>query len=185
MGSLRRAAFLDRDGVINRCVVRRGRPRPPASLAEVEILPGVGEALLALKAQGFLTLVVTNQPDVARGATPRQLVEQINAHLGRRLALDHFFVCYHDDADQCACRKPRPGLLLRAADGLEIDLAGSYMIGDRWRDVEAGANAGCRTILIDYGHAERSPAQPPDAAVGSLIEAVAWIFQDLARGAAA
>jgi D-glycero-D-manno-heptose 1,7-bisphosphate phosphatase len=183
------AVFLDRDGVLNRCVMRDERPHPPASLAELEILPGVREALRALKANRFLTLVATNQPDVARGTILQSQVEEINLHLGGRLALDHFFVCYHDDADGCDCRKPRPGLLLRAARLLEIDLAASYMVGDRWRDIEAGKSAGCRTILIDYGYSERPGtlwvAQPPDAIAGSLAAAVAWILQDQIRGVAA
>jgi D-glycero-D-manno-heptose 1,7-bisphosphate phosphatase len=185
MRYLKRAVFLDRDGVINRCVPGRGCPRPPASLAEVDILPGVADALLVLKAYGFLAPVVTNQPDVARGTTARHVVEEINAYLARRLALDHFFVCWHDDVDRCECRKPQPGLLIRAAQILHIDLARSYMVGDRWRDVEAGANAGCRTILITNGYAERAPAQPPDATAESLIEAVAWILYDQQRKEAA
>lgn len=182
---LRRAAFLDRDGVITRCRIEAGRPYPPRSLAEVEILPGVAEALLALREAGLMTLVVTNQPDVARGTLRREVVDAIHVELASRLAIDGFFVCCHDDADACDCRKPRPGLLLRAARELAIDLSTSYMIGDRWRDVEAGVHAGCRTILIDYHYAERRSAREPIATVGSLAEAAAWILRDRFTGEAA
>src|SRR5206468_1016892 len=102
-----RAVFLDRDGVINRAIVRDGKPYPPAALAELEILPGVREGLAALKAAGYRLIVVTNQPDVARGTTSKALVESINARLSAELPLDIVLTCWHDSADQCACRKPR------------------------------------------------------------------------------
>jgi D-glycero-D-manno-heptose 1,7-bisphosphate phosphatase len=167
----RRAIFLDRDGVINKALLRDGKPYPPASLAEVEILPEARSALEALKTLGFELMVVTNQPDVARGSQSRQNVEAIHAYLEAALPIDKFFVCYHDDQDQCNCRKPAPGLLLAAAQQEGIDLSQSYMIGDRWRDIEAGKRAGCTTIFIDYGYSERQP-KTPDFRVRSLIEAV-------------
>jgi D-glycero-D-manno-heptose 1,7-bisphosphate phosphatase len=170
-----RAVFLDRDGVINRAVVREGRPYPPASAAELEIVPGARECLESLKAVGFVLVVVTNQPDLARGTQTTEQVEEIHAALRAALPLDDVLVCPHDDSDGCACRKPKPGLLFEAAARHGIAMEGSYMIGDRWRDIDAGAAAGCRTILIDAGYAERSPAAEPDARVHSLAEAVAWI----------
>ncbi|MEO7145005.1 MAG: HAD-IIIA family hydrolase, partial [Bryobacteraceae bacterium] len=112
---MNKAVFLDRDGVLNRAVLRDGKPYPPASVDELEILPDAAEALGRLKQAGFLLLVVTNQPDVARGAQTRAAVEAMHAALARALPIDGFFVCYHDDADGCDCRKPRPGLLLQAA----------------------------------------------------------------------
>ncbi len=153
----RRAVFLDRDGVLNRAVVREGRPYPPASVAEVEILPGVVEALRGLKEAGFVLIVVSNQPDVARGTTPQVTVEVINAYLAERLPIDRFIMCYHDSSDGCDCRKPRPGMLLAGAREFGVDLTSSFMVGDRWRDVEAGIAAGCKTIFIDYGHDEKNP----------------------------
>jgi D-glycero-D-manno-heptose 1,7-bisphosphate phosphatase len=153
----RPAVFLDRDGVINRAMIRAGIPRPPASLEELEILPRVSEALSALRARGYVLVVVTNQPDVARGSMSRQLVDAIHARLQDELGLDAILVCFHDDADDCDCRKPKPGLLLRAARELGLDLPSSFMVGDRWRDVEAGQRAGCRTFYIDGGYQERSP----------------------------
>lgn len=167
----RRAVFLDRDGVLNVAVVRDGRPYPPGSLAEMTLLPGVEEACARLKQCGFLLIVVTNQPDIARGTAASGAVDEINAALQARLGLDEIRVCPHDDADNCACRKPKPGLLLQAAHRWRIDLARSFMIGDRWRDIEAGRAAGCRTIFVDYGYAERRP-DAPDMVASSLAAIV-------------
>jgi D-glycero-D-manno-heptose 1,7-bisphosphate phosphatase len=176
VGALR-AVFLDRDGVLNRAVVRDGKPYPPAGLDELEILPDVAEALAALKCRGFLLLVVTNQPDVARGSQQRAVVESIHEALRAALPIDDFFVCYHDDGDACACRKPKPGLLLNAAAKYGLDLSACYLIGDRWRDIEAGQAAGCRTIWIDLGYAERGPSKIPDAQVKSCLAAARWILE--------
>src|SRR6516225_8516022 len=144
------AVFLDRDGVLNRAVVRNGMPYPPNSVEDMEILPGVPEACHALKSAGFLLIVITNQPDVARGTQTRQAVEEINAAIRSRVQVDDFLVCYHTDSDHCSCRKPRPGLIHEAALRWAIDLPRSFVVGDRCRDVEAGEKAGCRTVLVDY-----------------------------------
>jgi D-glycero-D-manno-heptose 1,7-bisphosphate phosphatase len=176
---LNRAVFLDRDGVLNRSIVRDGKPYPPGSPAELEILPGVPEALKRLREAGLLLICVTNQPDVARGTQHRGVVEAINRVIVESLPLDEVLVCYHDDADNCPCRKPRPGLLIEAAGRHTIDLKVSFMVGDRWRDIEAGKNAGCKTILVDCGYNERSPQNPPDLRVGSLAESVDWILDGL------
>lgn len=169
------AVFLDRDGVLNRAIQENGHARPPDTLDEVEILPGVPEALQTLKSRGYWLIVVTNQPDVARGRTSRAVVQAINALLQERLPLDQVLVCYHDDADDCECRKPRPGLVLRAAEEHGIDLSRSYMVGDRWRDIEAGRRAGCTTILVDYAYSEPVVLQP-DHRVNSLSQAADWIL---------
>jgi D-sedoheptulose 7-phosphate isomerase len=178
---LRRAVFLDRDGVLNEAVVREGKPHPPASLSDLRVFPDAATALARLKQHEFLLLVVTNQPDVARGKQKRDVVEEIDRHLRAELPLDDVFTCFHDDADACDCRKPRPGLLKRAAQQYGIDLSRSYLAGDRWRDIDAGASAGCRTIWIDHGYSERPPSAVPDARVASLAEAVEWILSDNAR----
>ena len=172
----RRAIFLDRDGVLNRAVVRKGKPYPPDSVAEVEILPGVVDALQCLKEAGFLLIVVSNQPDVARGTTPKATVEAINAHLAERLPIDRFIMCYHDSSDGCDCRKPSAGMLFSGAREFDIDLSSSYMVGDRWRDVEAGIVAGCKTIFIDYGYDEKRP-QSFDFRVSSMQEAAITILR--------
>lgn len=168
-----KAVFLDRDGVLNRAAVRDGRPCPPASVGELEILPGVPEALARLRAAGYDLVVVTNQPDIARGTTTIEAVEAIHAHMSRLLGLDDIRVCPHDDDDGCDCRKPKPGLLLR---GPAVDMGASVMVGDRWRDIEAGRAAGCGvTILVDYRYDEPIPHEP-SVRVGSLAEAADWLL---------
>jgi D-glycero-D-manno-heptose 1,7-bisphosphate phosphatase len=170
--ALTAAVFLDRDGVINQAIVKNGKPYPPDSPADLVVLPGVADALARLKRRGFALIVVTNQPDVARGRQRREVVEAMHAQLASQLPLDEFRVCYHDDGDDCACRKPRPGLLMQAP---AYDLARSVLVGDRWRDIEAGRRAGVgTTMLIDYGYDERLTT-PPDVVVGSLSEAAAWL----------
>lgn len=170
-----RAVFLDRDGVLNRTFVKDGKPYPPATVEELEIVPDAADSLLRLKALGFLLIVVTNQPDVARGKQSREVVEQMHALLRAELPLDAIFVCYHSGEEGCDCRKPNPGMLLEAAREFGLDLSECYLIGDRWRDADAGRAAGCKVIFIDYGYQERQPAEEPDARVRSLSEAAGWI----------
>lgn len=177
---LQRAVFIDRDGVINEAVVRDGKPYPPSSVDALRVLPGVGDALRRLKTAGFQLIVVTNQPDVARGRQTRATVEQIHAALAAMLPIDDFRVCYHDDADDCACRKPRPGLLVEAARDRGVDLSASTMVGDRWRDIEAGQQAGCTTVFVDSGYSEKRP-EAPDAVVTSLAGAADWILGERRR----
>ena len=167
---MRRAIFLDRDGVINRAFIRNGKPYPPANLGELEVLPGVKEALEKLHAANYLLIVVTNQPDVGRGTAKKEDVEKMHAFLSSLLPINEFLVCYHDDKDHCDCRKPLPGLLHRASKIHGVDLTKSFMIGDRWRDVEAGEAAGCKTFFINYRYDEKKP-KTPDFIVSSLLEA--------------
>ncbi len=174
--SPRRAVFFDRDGVLNEAIVKEGKPYSPAGPEELTICSGVPDALRVLKEAGFLLVVVTNQPDVARGTQRRDVVEAINARLLAALPLDAIYVCYHDDRDGCSCRKPRPGLLLRAATEYAIDLPRSFMIGDRWRDVEAGRHAGCVTIRLDRRYAQMDPESSPDYQAHSLPDAASWIL---------
>ena len=175
------AVFLDRDGVLNRAVIRDGKPYPPSSAEAVEILPGVPQALEELRSAGFLLLVVTNQPDVGKGSQSRDAVEAIHSNLRSQLPIDEIFVCYHVDADACNCRKPAPGMLEQAAARFGLHLPACYMVGDRWRDVDAGHRAGCRTILLDYGYQERAADNEPAVRVKSLVEAAGWILQDAAK----
>jgi len=172
----RRAVFLDRDGVINRAVVRGGKPYPPDSLEALEILPGVAGALDSLRAAGFLNVVVTNQPDVATGKQRREIVEAIHQSLYVTFSLDAIKVCYHAEEEGCECRKPKPGMLLAAAREMNIDLARSFLVGDRWRDVGAAQAAGCRALFIDYAYKEKRPDKPY-VAVNSLAEAASFILQ--------
>lgn len=170
-----RAVFLDRDGTINRPVVRDGKPYPPATVDELEVLPGVAEALGLLRQAGYRLVVVTNQPDIARGTQRIEVVEAMHRRLMRVLPLDEIRVCPHDDADGCGCRKPAPGLLQSAAREAGLDLAQSYLVGDRWRDIAAGRRAGCTTIFIDWGYDETRPDHP-DFTASSLGDAAAWIL---------
>lgn len=170
----RRAVFLDRDGVLNRAPVLNGRPLSPLRLEDVEVLPNVPEACVKLRNGGFALIVVTNQPDVARGYQSREAVQAINDLLRSLLKLDDVRVCYHDDQDGCDCRKPKPGMLLSAARDWDIDLRGSFMVGDRWRDVEAGRRAGCKTVFVNHNYDE-SPPPVVDFETDSLAKAVDWI----------
>jgi len=172
-----RAVFLDRDGVLNVPFVKDGKPYPPKGPGDLVIYEDALDALRALKAAGYLLLVVTNQPDVARGTKTRDEVEAIDQALTVALPIDGFYVCYHD-GDDCDCRKPKPGLLLRASAEHAVSLPDSFMIGDRWRDIDAGYAARVKTILIDRGYAERGPAHSPDAVVSSLAEAARWILHN-------
>jgi len=170
------AVFLDRDGVLNEAIVRNGKPYPPWDVTELVITRGARAALDELQRQGFLRIVVTNQPDVARGKTTRTKVDQINAQLAAVLPLDAIEVCEHDDEQQCDCRKPKPGMILHAGETFGVDLSRSFIVGDRWRDIEAGRRAGCRTILIGDGYGETFP-YAPTIKLASLPGAASWIIQ--------
>jgi D-glycero-D-manno-heptose 1,7-bisphosphate phosphatase len=172
-----RIVFLDRDGVINRALERLAKPYPPRTLDEFDILPEVPPACAKLKAAGFLLVVATNQPDVGRGTLDQSIVERIHAYMLERLPIDRVEVCYHPGQGQshCDCRKPKPGMLLRAAQELKASLPDCWMVGDRWRDVDCGHAAGCKTIYIDRGYAEEL-RQQPDFRAKNLLEAAEIIL---------
>lgn len=171
---MNRAVFLDRDGVLNRVTVdEAGVPHPPATVAELELEPGAEAACRSLKDAGWLLIVVTNQPDVARGTVTVEEVDAINARLSELLPLDEILVCFHDDLDRCACRKPQPGLLFDATQRWDIDLSSSVIVGDRASDVEAGRRAGCRTVLLDRAY---SGSADPDAQFREMSQVAWWIL---------
>jgi D-glycero-D-manno-heptose 1,7-bisphosphate phosphatase len=176
---MNKAVFLDRDGVLNDVVLRDGKPYAPSRLEDLHIDPDAPTGLARLKQAGYLLIVVTNQPDVARGLQTCAVVEAMDAAVGAALPIDEFRVCYHDDPDNCPCRKPKPGLLLDAAKAHDIDLSKSFMVGDRWRDIDAGAAAGVRTVWIDRGYKEHGPALPPDYRCAGLRDALEWILQHM------
>ena len=167
-----KAVFLDRDGVINECKVIEGKPYPPLAVEDFKMFSGVVDACRKLKSAGFLLVVATNQPDVGRGTLKQEIVEAIHTEMLRLLPIDRVEVCYHPGkgTSECECRKPKPGMLLRAARELKIDLRQSWMVGDRWRDIDCGHAAGCRTIFVDYGYDEPLK-QRPDFRVRNLLEA--------------
>jgi len=168
------AVFLDRDGVLNATVGDgAGSPRTEA---DFHLLPMAARACARLRRAGFVLVVVTNQPELARGQLAREALEAMHRRLRDGLGVDEIRVCTHDDEDACECRKPRPGLILDAARDLDIDLAASFVVGDRWRDVEAGRQAGCTTILLDRDWSEGERSRP-DHRVDSLDEALEVILR--------
>lgn len=171
------AAFLDRDGVLNRALIRDGRPFPPRTAAQFELLPGVQTACQELAAAGLLLIVVSNQPDLARGDLAWEDLSAIHEVLITRLPIDAVLVCPHDDHHACGCRKPAPGLLTEAGRRFGVIIERSFVVGDRWRDIEAGQRIGCRTVFIDAGYDERRP-ESPDLTVVSLAEAVPWLLAE-------
>jgi len=175
-----KAVFLDRDGVINRPIIVDGKPYPARTVADLEILPGVNRACSDLKSAGYVLIVVTNQPDVGRGTLKKEVVEAIHKTMMQHLPIDRVEVCYHaggELGEKCDCRKPKPGMLINAAVALDIDLSCSFMVGDRWRDIDCGKRAGCKTVFIDWGYNEEL-REKPDFTGANLTEAVRWILRN-------
>jgi D-glycero-D-manno-heptose 1,7-bisphosphate phosphatase len=166
---VRRAAFLDRDGVLVEAIERDGAPYAATTLEEFRLLPDAAEQVGRLRAAGLVCIVFTNQPEIARGTLPPEALAAMHAALRAAAPVDDLFVCPHDDTDDCSCRKPRPGMLHAAAARWDISLPDSFVIGDRWRDVDAGRVAGCYTILVERPY---SACQTADARVATLREAV-------------
>lgn len=171
---MKRAVFLDRDGVLNKTIFRDGKPRAPYTVEDFFLFDGVPEAIELLHQHHFVLIVVTNQPDVARGWVSREAVDAVNHKLRELIAVDDIKICFHDSKDNCPCRKPKPGMLLEAAGERNIDLKRSFMIGDRHSDVEAGIAAGCLTILI--GEGDHSSDVKPDFKMNSLLDAAKLII---------
>lgn len=174
----RPAVFLDRDGTLNAPVVRDGKPYPPNTLDEFVLLEGVVEGCHALKKAGFCLVVATNQPDVGRGTQSRDVVESMHTKLCTLTPIDRVEVSYSPGGENPPdpCRKPQPGMVLNAARELGLDLRRSWMVGDRWRDIDCGASAGLKTIFIDWGYDEKLRAKP-DFTVRSFAEAVRIILE--------
>jgi D-glycero-D-manno-heptose 1,7-bisphosphate phosphatase len=177
----RRAVFLDRDGVLNRAVVRNGRPYPPVRLEEFELHEDVTAGCARLKAANFVLVVITNQPDVGRGTQTRETVEAMHSKLRSAIAsIERIEICYHageQHGEPCECRKPRTGMIMRAATELNLDLSASYVIGDRWRDIDCARAAGCRAIFIDRGYEEKL-RERPDFTVANFNDAVNAVLCD-------
>jgi len=170
-----RAVFLDRDGVLNVCQVVDGKPYPPSAVESFAVTSLAIEACRKLKDAGFLLVVVTNQPDVGRGTQSIEVVEAMHDILRKELPIDAIYVCTHGRDNECECRKPKPGMLHSAAKELSIDLSRSFMIGDRWRDVNCGQSAGCQTVFIDYQYDEVL-RQSPNVTVNDIGQAGDWIL---------
>ena len=157
---MNRCVFLDRDGIINEALAIEGKPYPPNNVREIKIVDGVDELLKYLKSKGFITVVITNQPDVGNRLQDKKIVEKINSYLMDSLLIDDLFSCYHTAKDKCLCRKPKTKLFELAKEKYNIDFSQSWVIGDRWKDVEAGKNIGAKTIFVDYQYREKQPKEP-------------------------
>jgi D-glycero-D-manno-heptose 1,7-bisphosphate phosphatase len=173
----RKAVFLDRDGVINRSIIKNGKGYAPRSLAEFELLPGVEEATAALKKADFLLFVVTNQPDIGNGLISPDIVDQMHQLLIKKLPLTKIYMCPHRQDENCACRKPKPGMLLMAKDEFDIDMKNSFMVCDRVSDVQAGISAGCTPFFIDHNYIE-TPDLGDIVRAKSLLQVIKYIFRD-------
>jgi D-glycero-D-manno-heptose 1,7-bisphosphate phosphatase len=169
-----KAVFLDRDGVLNVAPIIGGVPSSPSKIEDLQIIEGVKRAVRILKLNGFIPIVVTNQPDIARGKVEFETVVRFNKDLCQNLEIEHLYMCTHDDNDMCNCRKPEPGLIMKASADLHINLQKSFVVGDRWKDIAAGQAAGCRCFFIDYSYNEDQPIQP-FTKVNSLYEATLFI----------
>ncbi len=174
--SINRAVFFDRDGVLNHSEVRDGKPYAPTNIEQFHIYDNAQGLLGSLKAEAFKLVVVTNQPDVGNGVTERRVVETMHERLREVLPVDEIYCCYHSQKQGCDCRKPKPGMLQRAAQNLDIDLSASFMIGDRKGDMTAGAAVGCYTIFIDHDYNLAEKPSNPDYVARSLKDAVAKVL---------
>jgi D-glycero-D-manno-heptose 1,7-bisphosphate phosphatase len=169
-----RAVFLDRDGVINKVILREGKPFSPRRLDQYVLNDGIREAVQQLKNNGFKIIVVSNQPDLARGEITEDILHSMTERLKSEIPIDDIYICPHDDHHKCSCRKPRPGMLLQAAQKWDIDLTESFLIGDTWKDMEAGKACGCKTILLDACYNQDARC---DLRVKSLSEAASIILE--------
>jgi D-glycero-D-manno-heptose 1,7-bisphosphate phosphatase len=162
-----KAVFLDRDGVINKPIIINGKPYPPKNFKEFAIFPRVNKALTLLKEAGYLLIIVTNQPDVGDKKQKKEIVEELHNFILKKLPIDHIETCFDRNSD---CYKPKAGMFYNTAVKYNIDCQNSFMVGDRWVDIEAGRSAGCRTLFIDHGYSEALRSQP-DIIVSSLYNA--------------
>lgn len=172
---MRYAIFLDRDGVINKAIIKNGRPLSPRAIEDFEILPDVEKALKMFHNLGYINVIATNQPDIARGLMSEQILNGMHDLIRRNLEADDIFVCPHDDSDNCLCRKPKPGMIREAEAKWDIDVTRSYFIGDTWKDIHAGTAAGCSTILLERPYNEGLES---DYRVRSLLDVID-IIKDL------
>lgn len=176
-GNLKKAVFLDRDGVINHVILKRGLVASPRTVNELRIISGVIEAISDLNNAQFELVVITNQPEVSRGTLSMENLIEMHQEITRQTGLSQFYICTHDDKDECSCRKPKPGLILEAAEKLNIDPQKSFLVGDRWKDIKAGQAAGCQCFFVDYNYHEVQPS-PPFRVVASLQEASSLILEN-------
>lgn len=180
----RRAVFLDRDGVLTVPEFRDGRSYAPRTLAAFRLYEDAAAAVARLRTAGLLTVVVTNQPDVAYGLMPAEVLEAMHRRLGQEVPVDAIEACLHGRDDGCDCRKPGIGMFRRAAGALGISLADSYMVGDRRSDMEAARAAGCAAVFVDLQYSKDPKPTDVDVTVDGIRDAVSWILERERRRAA-
>lgn len=168
-----KAVFFDRDGIINKAIVKNGKPYSPKNLDEFEFTNGILDCFFLFPK--YHLFIITNQPDVARKKQSKKNIEEINNYICEKLPITRVYCCYHDDKDDCDCRKPKPGMILQAAELFKIDLKKSWVIGDRDKDIEAGISAGCKTIFVDYNYDNDCLKCEPDYIVKSVRQALKLI----------
>lgn len=152
-----RAFFLDRDGVINKSLLKKGKPLAPREFKQFKIIKNVDKSLIFLKKQGFKNIIITNQPDIKKGLIKNSTSKRINKEIKKKLQIDDIFICKHTDEDNCNCRKPKTGLIKKAKKKWNIDLKKSYLIGDRWRDIFLANKLKINCFYIDKNYKERKP----------------------------
>lgn len=172
---MRRAIFFDRDGVINNAVLRKGRPYSPIDWSEFSWVSGIQYVSQKLKEAGFLLFCITNQPDVGRRLQDHSMIEAFHQYILENLPLEKIYACY-DCNDENPLRKPKPGMILELCKQYELDLEDCWVVGDRWKDVDAGNAAGCRTIFLDYGYDEALKSTP-DYIISDLHELISLIIE--------
>jgi D-glycero-D-manno-heptose 1,7-bisphosphate phosphatase len=192
-----KAVFLDRDGIINELIYHReqGIIDSPFTVEQFKLLSGVDEVIKKLREGGYMIVLISNQPGVAKGNMTKETFEEITEKMRVKLAegggyLDGEYYCFHHPEAKierlkanCECRKPKPGLLFQAANDMAIDLSRSWMIGDGLTDVQAGKGAGCRTILMgrmkcELCHLMDEEDAHPDAVISNLKDAAKIILQN-------
>lgn len=176
MANGKSAVFLDRDGVLTVPIFRDGRSYAAQTMEDYALYEAAAPAVAALRNAGFLTVVVTNQPDVGAGAIAAETLDAMHSELASRTGVDVIMACTHTKSDDCACRKPKAGMLLRAAAAHNIDLAASFMVGDRKSDIQAGVAAGCRTVFLDLGYTAEEKPTNMDKTCSDISQAVEWII---------
>jgi D-glycero-D-manno-heptose 1,7-bisphosphate phosphatase len=173
------AVFLDRDGVLCEAIVRDdGKPYAPTRFEDFALVADGAQQVARLRAAGLLALVFTNQPEIANGLLQPAELERMHAVLRTQMAVDDIYVCPHGKNDGCACHKPLPGMLTAAAREWRVDLEQSFVIGDRWRDIDAGRAVGCFTVLLERPYSACTTA---NVAVADLASAVDLVLDRVGR----
>ena len=173
---MNKAVFLDRDGVINKTIIIDGKSYAPRLLKDFKIFPKVKSDVKKLKNNGFKVFVITNQPDIGNKLLKKKTLNEMHSLLKTKVSIDKIYYCPHTRSDRCKCRKPKPGMIIKASNESNIYLKESYMVGDRKIDIDAGLKAGCKTIFVNNNYYEKKPTKQ-EKTVKSLHAAVRYILK--------